>query len=778
MRAKVFLIILALVSVCVFSAACAEEALNCGETAEILLTAARNYNPGLTEKDLLSDCSSHSFDAAQAASRAEALVMLSRAFGDLPELTGDNARTAIPAQTFTDVPEWAADVIGDVTAAGIVAGDGNGLLLADDTFTEAELRTLIRRVYALEGIRPQDDFYAAVNREWLAESVIPAGLTINGQFYGLTLDIQEQIADLIADIAANPQEKGSPEAKIKALYDCVMDTENREKEGVAPLQKYLDAMEKAESLDELMENELTMRHELGFCTLIGFGLGTDSEQSDQYIVTFSPLSAAMDKAFFASSEQQTDAYRHYTETLLALSGLDAERAKHDADMLYETEKMLAEACMDVQEYGDVDKTNNIYTLDALSALYPHIHLSELYDASGLQPTDRIRVADSGLLEAGAALMDNEHLDLLRVMARRNLLLAIAGTLSDGFTEASYEFSEQAFGINSRMSTEMLASMQVTTLLSTYLSQAYVKSFPQEAKADVEKMVREFIAIYRERILSLDWMSEETREKAVRKLDTMQIKVGYPDKWDDTLDAVDILSPEEGGTFFSNAIALSKAQTAKLISRQMTGVDKTEWIIMPYTVNACYDSGKNDITFPAAVLQPPLYDVNASQEENLGGIGYLIAHEITHAFDNNGAKYDEYGNACDWWTDADYEAFQKLCEKVIAWYNGVEAYPGIVCNGTLTLSENVADLGSMSCLIATAALDGNADYDMLFRASARTWASTTTRPVREYLSAIDVHSPDKLRCNRVLQAFDEFYKTYDIQPEDGMWTNPEDRPSIW
>ena len=215
-----------------------------------------------------------------------------------------------------------------------------------------------------------------------------------------------------------------------------------------------------------------------------------------------------------------------------------------------------------------------------------------------------------------------------------------------------------------------------------------------------------------------------------------------------------------------------------LRRQTEPVDKTEWAMHPFTVNACYQATNNDITFPAAILQAPLYDVNASREENLGGIGYIIAHEITHAFDNNGAKFDEKGNAADWWTQSDYAAFQQKCQAVAAWYDGQEAYPGIACSGTLTISENVADLGAIRCVVDAAKKLDDPDLDALFRAVANTWASTSTRQIRQYLTAVDVHAPDKLRCNRVLQTLPEFYETYDIQPGDGMWTQPESRVSVW
>ncbi len=757
----------------------ADDSLTRGDAAELLIAAAQDYNPGVAQSDIIKGYGDGDLGLSDPVTRAQALVMLRRAFGVLPELAGDNARAAFPAETFTDVPAWATEELNDVLAAGIVAGTGDGVFSPDEPMTAQSFDTLLRRVYALEGANLKDDYYAAVNRDWLASSDIPAGMSINGPFYGMALDVQTQIAGLIADIVTKPQQPGTPEAKIKALYECVTDTESREKAGVAPIKLYLDAIENAKTLDELMASERKLREELGFSTLVGFGLNVDAKDSTRYLARFSPMSAYMEKDFYRAEGAQKDAYLRYLETIYTLSGVGEEQAKKYASLVYETEKVLAAESMDPQEYGDVDKIYNLFTLDELDAMFPNVDLHALFAVTGLKDTGKFCVSDVKLLKATAAIMDDAHLDTLKAFARYTLIACVGGTLNEAFANAGYDFAEACYGVNARQSDEQIAANQVTSLLSTYLAKAYVEQyFSAEAKADVEKMIREFIAVYKERINALDWMSAETKAKAIRKLDAMKIKVGYPDKWDDSLDGVKILSPAEGGSFFSNVIALQKAGQAKTLAAQETGVDKTEWAMSPYTVNACYNSTCNDITFPAAILQSPLYDINAPREANLGGIGYIIAHEITHAFDNNGAKFDENGNAADWWTAEDYAAFQKLCEAVVDWYDGIEVYPGIVCNGTLTLSENVADLGSMRCLISTMKRDGLTDYDTLFRAAANTWASTAPRQIREMLIGADVHSPDKLRCNRVLQTIDEFYETYDIQPGDGMWTDPASRVSVW
>ena len=216
----------------------------------------------------------------------------------------------------------------------------------------------------------------------------------------------------------------------------------------------------------------------------------------------------------------------------------------------------------------------------------------------------------------------------------------------------------------------------------------------------------------------------------------------------------------------------------MIELQNKPVDKTEWIMYPFTVNACYSATSNDITFPAAILQAPMYDVNASYEQNLGGIGYIIAHEITHAFDNNGAKFDENGNASDWWTQEDYDAFQKLCEEMISFYDGKEGIPGIPMDGALTLSENVADQGAASCVTEIVAGLEDPDFKTLYKSMANCWAATASREYCQYAAQADVHSTEKLRVNRVVVNCDEFYEAFDIEEGDGMWVAPEDRVHIW
>ena len=757
----------------------AEELLTRAEARDILVAAADDY-AGLTGEELLEGDENGELHLDRLVTRAEALVMLERAFGGFEAPVGANARMAFADQSFTDVPAWAESTLSGLLASGIVDEVGEGGLSHDALVERETLDTLIRRAYAYKGTNLKDDFYAAVNKPWLDTSTIPAGQIINGPFYGLSYQVNDQVAQLITDLASKPQKKGTPEAKIAALYHTVTDLEDRNQAGAEPIRKYLDAIEKAKDLDELLAADALMEEELAFSTLLGFGLTVDLKDSTRYSLLFSAFTPTLDQSFYAQgTPEQKEAYLTYLTTYFVLSGLEEADARDRAELVYEAEAAVSAASLPPQDRGNVDKVYNLYTLEQLQELFPHVDMEACFAASGLKKAETIGVSDVGAMEAAAKYFDEAHLDTLKALARQTLVSITSRYLSQAFTDAAYDFQEVYYGTEGRLTTEELAAAQVQGLLSDYLSHAYVDAyFSPQAKADVEEMIGEFIAIYKERLAAQDWMSEETRSMALKKLDTMGVKVGYPDSWDTYLDNADIRSPEEGGTFFSNYTSIQLAGRAEFLPYQDKPVDKTEWVTSPDTVNAFYNASANDITFPAAILQSPLYDVNASREENLGGIGYIIAHEITHAFDNSGARFDEKGNAANWWTDEDYAAFQDKCAAVVAWYDGVESAPGLVCSGELTLGENVADLGAVACVVEAAKRLEAPDYDKLFRAMANTWASTSTRQVEATLLASDVHAPDKLRVNRVLQTIPEFYETYDIQPGDGMWTAPETRASIW
>ena len=776
---SVLLTVVMLVSLLPTAFASEDEPLTRGEARDILVAAADDYNPGVSADGVLQGYTNGDLALDRAVTRAELLVMLSNAFGELPEPVGDNARAAFPAARFDDIPGWAQETLSNVFQAGIVAGTGSSTFSPHGTVTAEELDLLIRRVYALEGSNQKDDFYAAVNKEWLETAEFPPGYPYTGTLYGLMYEVTEQVSGLIREIAAGKPKAGTPQAKIKDLYETILDWDSRDKAGIEPIQPYLDAIDAAASLPELMQAHHKAAKELNTSLLVGFGSTVDVRDSDRYISTFGYPSPMLGKEDYASNGPVLTAYENYLSTLFTLGGESKEDAANHATDVINMEKALAAAMMDTQEYGDIDKTNNLYTLEELEELLPGLELDKVLENSGFPATKEIVVTDVGLLEAAAEFADEEHLDLLKSEMKAMLLMGMGDLLNREFTDAANEFQSMRYGADMTLPDEDTAAQLVQAYLADYLSEAYVERyFSAGAKADVEKMIDEFLDIYKERIQGLDWMSAATKKKAVEKLDAMAVNVGYPDSWDTYLDKAEIKSKAQGGTYFSNILSILDAAKAKAIDDFQKPVDKTEWMMPAYTVNAYYSPTSNSINFPAGILQAPLYDVEADATENLGGIGYVIAHEITHAFDNNGAKYDSKGNAADWWTKEDYAAFEKLCAQAVAFYDGVEAVPGIACNGTLTLSENIADLGAMACITQAESREKNPDYAALYTSAAQTWRFSGTREMRTYLAQADVHAPDKLRGNRVLQSRDEFYEAFDIRPGDGMWLDASERVTVW
>ncbi len=751
-----------------------------GEVCAALVAAADDYNKGVTASDIMQGNGDGALRENDPVRRVEALVMLRRAFGELPELKGNSERMAYPSSNFTDIPGWAKEELQDVLGSGIIAGTSETTFSPNDNLTMEQLDLFIRRIYALFGENLKDDFYATVNKSWLESSTLQPGRIMSGPLYDLMYDTKP-ITELIKQAVENPITED--EKRISALYTNFLDWDSRNALGAEPLKPYLKLIDEAKSLDDIMAVHHKLSADYGLSLLMGFSLSMDAKDSTRYTVGFSSVSPSLTKDIYkADSGKQKDAYLKYLKTILSLCGYSDADAETNVKQFWELEKTLAPEMLDTQDYGNVDKTYNVYTMDELKAMFPNVDLDEVYTDSGLERSDsQIIVNDPGLLKACAAYFDNAHLETLKAASRLSLISSVSGTLSRDFENAAKTYQQEMLGVEGSQTDEESAAQTIQSLLSDELGHIYAeKYFSEKAKADVEDMVRDFIGIYKEKLQKLDWMSDSTKAKAIEKLDSIKIKVGYPDdgKWNDLLKGVELKTKSEGGSYFDNMITIAKASRDINQKFQNEPVNKDLWAMSVYTVNACYVPSNNEILFPAGILRAPLYDVNASHEKNLGGIGYIIAHEITHAFDNNGAKYDKEGNANNWWAEEDYAEFQKLCGKVSELYDGTEAAPGIVCNGELTLSENIADLGAVSCIIEAEHKLKNPDFETLFKSMAETWAYTTTRDAAKLNSTVDVHSPDKLRGMVPLQCFDEFYETFDIKPGDGMYLSPEKRASIW
>ncbi|MDU4849291.1 MAG: M13 family metallopeptidase [Clostridium sp.] len=372
----------------------------------------------------------------------------------------------------------------------------------------------------------------------------------------------------------------------------------------------------------------------------------------------------------------------------------------------------------------------------------------------------------------------ENLQLIKDYIEINNIAGIAGCLGEDFQKAQEEFSKQYLGTSGDISKEEKAVNAVNSLLAEPFGEIYIqKYFSDKTKENVEEITKEIIKTYEKRIDKLDWMSNETKTKAKEKLDKLGVQIGYPDKWED-YSKLEIRSFEEGGSLLENVINIAEFEENKQIEKINKTVDKNEFLCPPQTINAFYNPTTNTITVPAGILQKPFYDESGNKEKILGGIGAVIGHEISHAFDNTGSQFDGDGNFNNWWTDEDYKKFEEKTNKVREFYNNVKLGNGENVNGSLTVGENIADIGGMACVLDILKDTPNADYKSFFETNANIWREICTKEYEELKLQNDVHSPNKVRVNAVLPQFDEFYNTYGVKEGDKMYVKPEDRLQIW
>lgn len=779
-----------------------------GEAADYLLAAASGYNKNLPKREELMD-NLYGLQEKDKASKIQVLIMLSQAFGELPQPKGNNARLADKEVSLEGVEEWAREPLEKLKAAGVLAasdlkakeaageqetagtseqekeqtkeessetvrdqavteepGKDSGTKESSDnreTVTVRQLENLVRRIYALYGTELKDDFYAQVNKNDLDTKEIPAGETDAGGTYDQTIKVQKQINSIIKEIVeGSGYEPGSREDKIKKFYESAVDFQKRNALGAEPIKKYMDAIDSAASLEELNKAQELALKEIGCGGLLQIAYMNDSRDNQKTAATLSPPVEPMQ---FGEDDE-------HLIKLLVLTGESEEQAKEHVKAYREMEK----------EISDTDpgkESVRFVTVEELEKILPGVDVGALIKANGDDMPKELCLMSPAIFEkCGEILQKTAYLDAVKTSLKLGIITTTYTYLSKDFLDAFDEYNQKSMGQAAGNSTpEEIAYAMVQNILGDYIDQYYAeKYFSPEAKKDVEKMVHRFIEVYKERISKLEWMGKATKEAAIEKLDKMKFFIGYPDQWSNRMEELEVTD-----NYFRNMVEAAEimAQANRKEAEAKNKGEQENYMKIPVaTVNAYYDQYSNTMCFPAGILQAPMYDVNASLEENLGGIGTTIAHEISHAFDNNGAKFDAKGQQKDWWTKKDYKAFEKLCGKTVDFYDRWESAPGVVINGKQTLGENIADIGGVACALEVLKKEKNPDYDKFFKSYATGWLKCTTRERAESLAEVDEHSPSNLRVNRVLVNFQEFYDTYDIKEGDGMYVAPKDRIEIW
>lgn len=637
-------------------------------------------------------------------------------------------------------------------------------------------------------VRLEDDFYAYVNKEWLEQTTLKPGYPAMNTFAELEDKCQEQLQQLFAEILSNEAkyDDDDTEKKMINLYHNYLNQEARNKQGIEPIKPSWNKIKAVNNLDglDVFLNDVYQGNLLGLYCL---GIGSDFKDSNQKILTLSSTSLLLGEAdYYDKPTEQSKvvevAYTNYLQKMLVLMGYSKEEAAQKVKDAYAFEKLVTPYILGQEEVTKMSNVYevmyNVYTLDELDKLAPNLELKEHIKQMYGDKVTKVNVLEPKWLEAFDKIYTEENLDLIKNYAEIHLLANTVNLLGEDFRKIADEYSIEVTGVEGNIPVEQEAMQVISNVFSDEIGKLYVeKYFSKEAKADVEKLVDEIITVYKKKIQAVDWMTETTKANAIKKLDAMKVKIGYPNEWQDYSE-LELKSYEEGSSLFENNLSLAQWMSEQAIEELDQPVDKTVFVMPPQTVNACYNPSSNDITFPAAILQHPFYDVNRSKEENLGAIGAVIAHEISHAFDTSGAHFDEQGNVSDWWTKEDYAKFEEKSKAVREFYSNVTVDSGDKVNGDLTVGENIADITAMSCMLDIMKDMKNPDYKAFFESWETSWRMVGTEEYMALLLQQDSHSPSKVRGNVVVQQFQEFYDTYGIKEGDGMYVKPEDRLKIY
>lgn len=627
--------------------------------------------------------------------------------------------------------------------------------------------------------KAKEDLYEAVNGEWLQTAQIPADRPATGGFNSLVDDIDKTLMDDF-DAFLNKQ-KSSQDPRFNEmikLYGLAKDFKRREQEGTAPLKKALQPLESLQSYADYQEHwaELLLN---GTASPVVFDIDADMKNARVYaLFAGAPSLILPEKNYYDPKNPQgpqlMQLWTSMMTTLLDKLGYEEKAAQKLIEETKRFDALLVPHVKSAEESADYSKMYNPQSLAEFAGHTSQLDLAAVVEELvGAEP-DKVIVTEPEYLEALDQILAG-HFEWFKSWLLVNAIRSMAGLLTDKLREINGRYSRALSGAkqpaDQRKFAYRLARGTFDQVVGDYYGKTY---FGPQAKADVHHMVEQMVKIYQQRLAKNDWLSEKTRTKAVLKLDKLGIQVGYPDQIPALYDQLKV---DAHATLLENMIQLGKTATKEMFGRWNQPVDRLRWEMSAATVNAYYHPFKNIIVFPAAILQAPFYSLKQTSSENYGGIGAVIAHEISHAFDNNGALFDEYGNLNNWWTKADLDHFKQLAQKMIAEFDGLP-FAGQKVNGKLTVSENIADAGGLSCALAAAKEEKDFDAQRFFINWARIWRMKATDQYMQLLLSIDVHSPNKLRANVQAQNQDEFYQAFNVQAGDGMYLAPDKRVNIW
>ena len=643
-------------------------------------------------------------------------------------------------------------------------------------------------------IRPQDDFYNYVNGTWMKNTEIPDDKTRWGSFNELRENTDADVLAILKKAANDPNlDTSSDEAKAVTVFQLINDTIKRNELGITPLLPHIERINAIQSKADL-QPYLEENIRLGGYALFGFGVSADAKDSNKNVAQLYPGALGIERDYYLKDDEDSKkiktAYQKHVARMFGFIGKTAEEAETLAAEVVAIESQLANARMDKVERRNPAKRYNPRTTDELGNIAQQIDWPAYLAGIGTEGVENLVVTDLGFFSSLDTILNENSISALKTYLLWTLIDGTASRLSMEIDRANWDFySKTLRGAIAQEPLEKRSIRTVNGTLGEALGKLYVgEKFPPEAKAQMKELVGNLVKAYTNRINALAWMDDETKAKAIKKLELTTVKVGYPDQWEDYSD-LSLVNEAGELNYFDAMLNVGTYNFAENLAELGQAVDKTKWFMSPQTVNAYYNPAYNEIVFPAAILQPPFFDFTADAAVNYGGIGGVIGHEISHGFDDSGADYDAYGNLVNWWTEKDLDEFNALGDKLANQYSAIEVLPETFINGKFTLGENIGDVGGIHAAFDALAIhhqengkpepiDGFTAEERFFLSWGTIWRAKIRDEALKNQVRTDPHSPGYNRANQPLKNMDAFYATFNVQEGDKMYLPKEDRVYIW
>ncbi|MDX9845726.1 MAG: M13 family metallopeptidase [Tenuifilaceae bacterium] len=639
-------------------------------------------------------------------------------------------------------------------------------------------------------VKPGVDFFTYANGNWVKNTVIPEDKARYGSFDILQEENNKVLKSILEKAAAKKSKKGSSWQKVGDIYASGMDEKTIEQKGIEPISADMARIGAISTTDDLVA-EIAKQHAMRVGPLFGIYAAQDRKNTTEIVVNLGQGGLGLpDRDYYLSDDNRSkeirDAYRIHLQRVFALLGASEDECAQKATQVIDLETRLAKASFTRLQRRDPNLTYNKVSFDQMQQLAPAFGWNAYFAGIGVDKPAEMVIDNPGFFQEISAMFIEIPMDSWKVYLTWNLVNRFSPYLSSAFVDQQFSFYGKVLSGNevNRPRWERVAA-SANGIIGEVVGQIFVEeNFPPEAKEKMVDLVSNLKAVYRERMQNLTWMTNETKERAIAKLDAMNVKIGYPDKWKDYSDLE--ITPDCYAENMKRGFEFGFRQNMDKIGKP---VDRTEWFMTPQTVNAYYSPTMNEIVFPAAILQPPFFNLNADDAVNYGAIGMVIGHEMTHGFDDQGRKYNKDGNIDEWWEPIDSEKFNQLTQTIIDQYEAFVAIGDMNLNGRLTLGENIADYGGLT--IAYHALqkamegkprpepiDGFTPEQRFFLSYANVWRQVIRdqelmRSVKE-----GPHSPGKFRVNGAVFNINEFYEAFEIDPSEPLFRAPEVRPTIW